>query len=165
MLSGPRRNENKNGPTRVFSITDWIRAIAAPRSNEPRISIRWLARGFMHALWPSAGAQSAVKVSARPNVQIRTRATRLNKKNESLRYSVSFPSFGYFRVRRNIKEHLSLFANLTIRISYCALRIRHVFYLERVKWICEFAGKRVPAPSCVAIFKSHFSLSLFLDAY
>lgn len=117
--SGPeRRNENKNGPTdrptdpRVFSITDWIRAIAAPRSNEPRISIRWLARGFMHALWPSAGAQSAVKVSGqRRPANSRTIRGWIKKREDESR--IPFPS----TLERYRRTSLSL-GQLVIIIGY-----------------------------------------------
>lgn len=117
--SGPeRRNENKNGPTdrptdpRVFSITDWIRAIAAPRSNEPRISIRWLARGFMHALWPSAGAQSAVKVSGqRRPANSRTIRGWIKKREDESR--IPFPS----TLERYQRTSLSL-GQLVIIIGY-----------------------------------------------
>lgn len=109
--SGPRgETKIKTGrptdrPTdpRVFSITDWIRAIAAPRSNEPRISIRWLARGFMHALWPSAGAQSAVKVSGqrRPATCKFAHDSRLNKKKGRTNLVFHFPL-----LQRDIEERL-----------------------------------------------------------
>lgn len=59
---GCKGNE-KTAAKKFFSITDRIRAIAGPRSNEPRISIRCFARGFMHALWSAGLAQSSVKVS------------------------------------------------------------------------------------------------------
>lgn len=120
--SGPRgETKIKTGrptdrPTdpRVFSITDWIRAIAAPRSNEPRISIRWLARGFMHALWPSAGAQSAVKVSGQRRLAICKFAhdSRLNKKRED-ESRIPFPS----TLERYQRTSLSL-GQLVIIIGY-----------------------------------------------
>lgn len=143
--SGPeRRNENKNGPTdrptdpRVFSITDWIRAIAAPRSNEPRISIRWLARGFMHALWPSAGAQSAVKVSGqRRPANSRTIRGWIKKKGGRISYSISL----YFReISKNVSFPWSTCNNNWIleveSVVQCIFG--WFFYLERVKWIHDF---------------------------
>lgn len=73
----------------------------------------------MHALWPSAGAQSAVKVSLAQRRPVANSHAWLKIKKdanlESLRTCippVSLPTFDCFRVRRNIKEHLFPFVDL-----------------------------------------------------